>query len=275
MIGHKASDNVLVESYKRLGSVWKVGEEIGMAGQSVHSRLQKLNVIEANHFTKEDLKILKESYLTYRDIGALDDLAKKMNRSKHFICRKARGLGLTDQKHKKAYASTWKIMEEPVAKKILEKYKHSNLNRKDFCKRHGLGVSGFENTLKRFFPAEYEAIMELKHSSPLYKKGRALEYKVRNVLKEHGYFAIRSAGSKIPVDVVGFKENELLFIQCKNCDVWHQVKDWNEFYLLCISVSAKPIVALKGYKFKEIVKEKDRSRREAPWIDFFLTMKEE
>ena len=42
----KASDNDVLESYRRNGSVWRAAKELGMCGQSVHERLEKLGAVQ-------------------------------------------------------------------------------------------------------------------------------------------------------------------------------------------------------------------------------------
>lgn len=49
----------------------------------------------------------------------------------------------------------------------------------------------------------------------IYSRGRAFEYRVRDFLKRNGWFVIRSAGSKTPVDLAAFKSNRTVFLQCK------------------------------------------------------------
>lgn len=48
-----------------------------------------------------------------------------------------------------------------------------------------------------------------------YHRGRAFEHAVRAALVADGYDVIRSAGSKTKVDLVAFKADQVLFIQCK------------------------------------------------------------
>lgn len=48
-----------------------------------------------------------------------------------------------------------------------------------------------------------------------YEKGARFERRVVNYLKADGFNAARTAGSKSPVDVVGWGNNEVYFIQCK------------------------------------------------------------
>jgi hypothetical protein len=88
---------VIAESYKRLGNVWKVAEEVGLCGQTVHDRLTRAGLInKLNRFTDADKEILKAEYKKYRDSANLKELAAKMGRTVPFITRKAKELGLTD-----------------------------------------------------------------------------------------------------------------------------------------------------------------------------------
>ena len=48
-----------------------------------------------------------------------------------------------------------------------------------------------------------------------YKKGYRLEQRVRKFLEERGFFVVRSAGSKSPVDLLAGDGHDLLAIQVK------------------------------------------------------------
>lgn len=86
----------ILSLYKTGISVWKVGEALGITGQRVHSFLSRAGMNrKINVFTKEDYAFLKENFIQYRSNGKLADLAKLMGRTKPFICRKAKELGLT------------------------------------------------------------------------------------------------------------------------------------------------------------------------------------
>jgi len=101
----KASTKDLVKAYKRLGSVWKVASEFGMCGQAVHERLVRAGVNNhINVFTKEDDERLLLKYNDHLKNGSLDDLAKEFGRTKNFLCRQARRLGLTDVHRKQTEA---------------------------------------------------------------------------------------------------------------------------------------------------------------------------
>lgn len=99
----KASDSQIIDSYNRLRNVWEVAKEFGMCGQSVHERLVKLGIKLRNpKFTKEEISILRSKYSIYLLKGDLKKLADEMGRTKAFICRKARDIGITNLSRKKS-----------------------------------------------------------------------------------------------------------------------------------------------------------------------------
>lgn len=48
-----------------------------------------------------------------------------------------------------------------------------------------------------------------------YSDGRKLEYATQHELEANGYITLRTAGSKGAVDVIGFKQGEIVMVQCK------------------------------------------------------------
>jgi len=51
----KATNTELLESYKKLGNIWKVAEEFNMCGQTVWERLKKLNAINTKRKKKTNI----------------------------------------------------------------------------------------------------------------------------------------------------------------------------------------------------------------------------
>lgn len=95
----KATDEQIREAYARLNNIWKVGDELGMGGQSVQERLVKMGIPRNNpRFTENDMAFLKEFYEEYASTGRLQELADVMERTKYFISRQARKVGLTTYK---------------------------------------------------------------------------------------------------------------------------------------------------------------------------------
>ncbi len=77
-----------------------------------------------------------------------------------------------------------------------------------------------------------------------YAKGAKLENQVREILEEDGWVAVRSAGSHGVIDVLGVKQNEKWFIQCRvngNLSQDERV----ELINLAVEHSAIPILAYK------------------------------
>lgn len=95
------TEQELIAAYKATPNVWRVGEQLGMSGQVAHTHLTRLGVVnKMNVFTDKDRAVLADRYLAHRNVGTLNDLAVEMGRTKQFICRQARALGLTDYDNK-------------------------------------------------------------------------------------------------------------------------------------------------------------------------------
>jgi len=47
-----------------------------------------------------------------------------------------------------------------------------------------------------------------------YAKGRRTEYRVKSELERQGFFVVRCAVSR-PVDLIAFREDQILFVECK------------------------------------------------------------
>jgi len=267
----KASDEEILQAYQATNSIWKAAASLNMAGQSVHERLVKLG-IKLNYppFSEEEKATLIKDYLLYRNLGQLNELAKLMNRTKQFICRQARQLGLTSQSGPKPYSRIWKGMTEEKARPIFDKFKRSSFTLNRFCKRYGFDDLGFSRSMSGLFPDEWDAVIESKTPRQTkYRLGRAFEYRVRDELRKKSYFVLRSPRSGSPVDLIAVKKShDIVFIQCKRGGAIG-VDEWNEFFHLCISVGAQPILAEMGFHeivYWKMIAPKDGSRRAQPKI---------
>jgi hypothetical protein len=281
--GHKkASDEDLIKSYQQTRSVWKTAKQFGMCGQSVQERLAKVGVVNhPNILRPEEKATLLAEYESAANAGKLDELAKRLGRTKHILCRYAQQLGLTDKKRKRKYISTWKYMERDEAEKIFRHFQSSRAGMKKYCIKHGYDDLGFSRTMREFFPDEWEAVMELKApKTSMYKLGRAFEYRVRDHMKKHGYFVVRSPQSKSPVDLTCVRHGSIVFIQCKRGGALG-VSEWNEFYTLALSVGADPVAAMmpdnssRGIELKRITGFKDGSKKAQPWAEYVILPMEE
>jgi len=92
----KASDAEVLTVYESTGSVWSAAKLLGMCGQSVHERLVKLGRNNTlNVFTEADQDRLRRDYEQYAAAGRLEVLGQEMGRTRQFLARQAKQLGLT------------------------------------------------------------------------------------------------------------------------------------------------------------------------------------
>lgn len=102
----KATDEQIAAAYAKHGSIWSAAGDLGMCGQSVHERLIKLGLQKPlNVFCDAEKAILLEQYQEAANAGKLSDLATAMGRTKPFICRQAKLLGITNAKRTRQYLS--------------------------------------------------------------------------------------------------------------------------------------------------------------------------
>lgn len=131
----KVSDDVLVDSYKRTGNVWKTAKEVGMSGQQVHVRLQRLNTIKDNHWSEEEDKKLNDIYkLTNGDI---EKAVALLGRTKASVACRANELKITNKcrklrdetKMKLSKLAKERLKEKPHPRGMKDK-KHTNITKK-------------------------------------------------------------------------------------------------------------------------------------------------
>ena len=239
------SDECLVESYSRLGNVWRVAEEVGLAGATVHRRLQKIGAQKPMRvFTQQEEEILANEYLEYRSSGKLDELAVRLGRTKQFLCRQAKRLGLTSPKGPKVYGRVWKGLDEETARAWWEKFKSSHLPLGRWCEENGIYDLGFAKSMQEHFVDEWEHVLEAKNTSDTsYRTGRKVEYAVRADLISRGYpIVMRSSQSKGPADLVAIKTGSIMLIQCKKSLAMSPC-EWNILLSLATSIDAIPVMA--------------------------------
>lgn len=99
---YEKNKDLIIESYKKTGSVWKTADELkehDLKAQQIHRYLTKWGAQKKlNRFTKEEELILIAEYGFYKSIGKLELLAERLGRTKPSIYKRAKILGLTDNK---------------------------------------------------------------------------------------------------------------------------------------------------------------------------------
>jgi hypothetical protein len=77
-----------------------------------------------------------------------------------------------------------------------------------------------------------------------YDRGRAHEYRTRDLLLADGYEVVRAAGSKGPADLMAFKPGQTLAVNVKRDRL--SATEWDAFYRLCLRLGWVPLLALPG-----------------------------
>ncbi len=273
MTAQAVADDVLLESYGRLGNVHRVGLEVGLNHSTVHDRLTKLGAQKRlNVFTEAERDILRRDYVLYRDLGKVADLAERMDRTVQFLSRQARALGLTDPAAKKPWLGRWKYLTEEQVALLLDDFKRSRLGLDQYLASKGWPDDGFRSAIQRYFADEWESVIESKAPrQSAYRLGRAVEYRIRDHLRKLGWFVMRSPASKSPLDLIAVRAGGVLFIQAKR-SLALGPKEWNQVYELATSVGAIPIMAGsptgRGLTYLRLTGPKDGSKRAQPMIPF-------
>jgi len=115
---HNVDDGALIEAYDRLGSVWRVGDEFGIAGQAVHRRLRLAGVTTGNRVSKLDRLRITEVYSSSDKLD-LAKLARELGRTKPFVCRIANEMGLTNRRRQRLEATKAKLRVAAASRWIL------------------------------------------------------------------------------------------------------------------------------------------------------------
>lgn len=105
-----------------------------------------------------------------------------------------------------------------------------------------------------------------------YHRGRDLEHRVRTHLRNEGYEALRTAGSKSKVDLVAIKPGQILFVQCKRSGALPPA-EWNALWDLAQMVGAVPVLAeqlARGRKYWRLTGRKDQPGRRQPYTEIVL-----
>lgn len=72
-----------------------------------------------------------------------------------------------------------------------------------------------------------------------YRRGRALEYRVMELLKAEGWLCFRSAASHSPVDVIAGREGEVLLVQVKSAKSRMSQDELRELCVWAMAFSAR------------------------------------
>lgn len=224
----KATDQQILDAYNKVHNIWKAGELLGMCGQSVHERLKRLGVSLNNRpFTENDFLILKEFYTTHelkRGSGELQEIADKLGRTKQFISRKAKQLGLT-KKNRSLTEENIKIQAQKI---------------KDYIKIKGhpkgmLGKHHTDEVKKIMSKCSIENFKKLTESQKIERIQKILKTRYKNEIKNNSHREIsrvkaswkqghRFVGGKDRFFRSSWEFNYALYLQYLKDN--EQIKEW-------------------------------------------------
>jgi Holliday junction resolvase len=104
-----------------------------------------------------------------------------------------------------------------------------------------------------------------------YKRGVALEYKVKQLYEELGYFVVRSAGSHSIADLVAIDHGMVYLVQCK-AEPLKKIKKEEVLKLIetCKKYGATPVLV---YKEKHKIRAVEREENILGVFDYFIEKK--
>lgn len=87
-----------------------------------------------------------------------------------------------------------------------------------------------------------------------YRRGRAVEHKIRSLLESEGFFVVRSAGSKGVADLVLLRSGVCYLVQIKRSNPRLETEEWNRLWDTAKQFGAVPVIVWSVKKTKPRVK---------------------
>jgi hypothetical protein len=142
----------VIEAYQLTGSVWAAGKKLGMAGQSVHERLQKIGYPIANRNWSEseyeELRKLKESNLT------ITQIAHRLGRPYAGVALKISRLGLADHAGNRGSKKIprGKGYDKASLKNYIDEIDFMDEKITTFAKKNSLNIETLAQAIERHYP---------------------------------------------------------------------------------------------------------------------------
>jgi len=143
----RATNEEIIEAYRRTGSVWRTGKELGIAGQSVHERLRVLGYpMFGRKWTDDEIDELRSlvGHMTLGEIG------HRLGRPYSGVAGKISELGLAGR----SYRRPTKIprgagYDKASLARYIKQLEESGDPITKFARRNGLGIEPLIGALER------------------------------------------------------------------------------------------------------------------------------
>lgn len=166
------------------------------------------------------------------------------------------------------------MRSEEEIRLLFLNFRDGRYNLSQFCKRNNISQSAFRSKCKNIFGSDWDkCISEKKPKQTQYQLGRSFEYRTRDLLKESGYYVVRSAQSKGLIDLVAMKMGRVLIVQCKRGGLLDK-GEWDALFSLGSEIGATPIFTERAdglnTNFWEIIAKKPPRKAQLALRNFIL-----
>jgi len=146
----------IIEAYKKTGSVWKAGKEVGLSGQTVHERLRSIGYkLAASKWTEEELQELEK----LANQMTIAQIANRLGRPYNGVAMKLSRLGFGDRfgnKQKKKIPRTGQYTK-PKITEYIEEIDTREVKVTKFAKENSLATENLVAAIQRLYPDWYES----------------------------------------------------------------------------------------------------------------------
>ena len=162
----KATNEQIVAAYRATGSVWAAAERLGMAGQTVHERLQALGYpMLGRKWNDGEIELLR----TLVDHMTLSEIAKRLGRPYAGVALKASRLGIGSNYGNRGPKKIKRGAgyDKASLKRYARDIDATGLTVHAYARRHSLGVEmlchAFESRLPEWWQQYRETHSDLPH----------------------------------------------------------------------------------------------------------------
>jgi 5-methylcytosine-specific restriction endonuclease McrA len=159
------SNQEIIDTYLKTGSVWKTGKLLGIAGQTVHERLKALgHKLPGSEWSDAEIEELKN----LANQMTIAQIANRLGRPYNGVALKISRLGLGQRfgnKQKKKIPRTGEYTKAKI-KEYIDQIEAQNIRLTKFAKTSGLNVDSIVYAAQQFYPEWYDGYCEKNAVKP-------------------------------------------------------------------------------------------------------------
>lgn len=155
-LSRRATNEEVIDAYRRTGSVWRAGKELGVSGQRVHQLLRRLEYPMLNAKWSDDEEGELRNLIGHLTIG---EMADRLGRSYAGVACKISELGIGDggRGTRQVKLPRGAGYDKANVKRYIKAIDSTGVSVHRYAKANGLGVEMLCQSLQRHFPDWWEA----------------------------------------------------------------------------------------------------------------------